>query len=453
MVGDQSSGKSSVLESLTGFAFPQAPGLCTRYATQISCKREPKTSIKVSIIPRPGCDAALAEELRTFERIIPELSSEALTGIMSEANTAMRIKMTKDDKDLSLQAFSQHILKVEISGPEQQHFTVIDVPGIFRLPQEGLTTESDVSLVLNMVQNYMENSRTIILAVLPSNVDISNQEILKLAMAADPGGTRTMGVLTKPDLVTENVNRDIIKDLVQEQRNHLRLGYFVVKNRSADDQVSTLADRIAQEKAFFAEPTWKSLAATGRCGIDALKVRLSGLLMEITKKELPNVKSDISKKLNEARKQLENLGLARNDHGSQRMYIGKLATSFQAIAQASLSGSYDSNPIFTSHPDLKLITTVTKMNERFANDFWKRGHKRHISAKPDKEDEEMFELDNIDAASTSEHIAAQYSELFDVMEVEEYECPQPLAFNDDSITKHIEQVYQANRGPDLGTVR
>jgi hypothetical protein len=60
-----------------------------------------------------------------------------------------------------------------------------------------------------------------------------------------------MGVLTKPDLVTEHATFDAVKDLVLGRRNKLQLGYCVVKNRGADDRASTLAERLLQEKAFF----------------------------------------------------------------------------------------------------------------------------------------------------------------------------------------------------------
>ncbi|KAF2029778.1 hypothetical protein EK21DRAFT_16152, partial [Setomelanomma holmii] len=82
-------------------------------------------------------------------------------------------------------------------------------------------------------------------------VDIITQEILKMAEKADPGGVRTMGVLTKPDLVSEVASQKAIKDLVLGKGEQLRLGYFVVKNHSADDAQSTMYERLAQENAFF----------------------------------------------------------------------------------------------------------------------------------------------------------------------------------------------------------
>lgn len=89
--------------------------------------------------------------------------------------------------------FSEDILKIEICGPDEDYLTVIDVPGIFRNPIEGITTKDDVQLVRNMVKEYIKNNRTIILAVLPSNVDIATQEILTLA--DDKAGERTEGTL------------------------------------------------------------------------------------------------------------------------------------------------------------------------------------------------------------------------------------------------------------------
>ncbi|KAL4744043.1 P-loop containing nucleoside triphosphate hydrolase protein [Aspergillus similis] len=137
VVGDQSSGKSSVLESLTGFAFPRAAGLCTRYATQITSCYESQRSVFVSIIPRPNADKALETRLLNFQRHLTEIDNNELASIFEEAHRAMNIRMSTDGSDNGAGAFSQDMLKVEIRGPEQNYFTVIDVPGIFRVPTEG----------------------------------------------------------------------------------------------------------------------------------------------------------------------------------------------------------------------------------------------------------------------------------------------------------------------------
>jgi hypothetical protein len=362
--------------------------------------------------------------------------------------------MSAQDSDPNLTAFSQHILKIEMNGPEQEHFTVIDVPGIFRVPSPPLTTESDVALVRNMVEGYMQNSRTIILAVLPSNVDISTQEILQMAERADPDGIRTMGVLTKPDLVTENATRDVVKELIAGKRNKLRLGYSVVKNRSADDQDSGIGERLAQETAFFNKFVWKEIANSGRCGIGSLKIRLSDLLLTITKREFPNVKLDIVRRLEQCRSELVNIGPSRTDLSSQRVYLGKLGSRFQGITQSALNGYYYGERVFEEDATLRLITNITKMNEAFANDVWKKGHKRHMSALGDNNGETSYELAEDDSTLKAiEYLIPRYYELQDIVEEEDYCCPEAKSADEDSITARIEQIYQNNRGPELGTVR
>ncbi|KAH8752834.1 hypothetical protein F5883DRAFT_433012, partial [Diaporthe sp. PMI_573] len=118
--GDQSSGKSSVLESVTGFSFPRAPGLCTRHATQITCCRDPVEGVLISIIPRPDADETLKARLLQFTRHWSNIDSNELAIIFKEANAAMGIRMSTADEDAGPGSgvFSQDILKIEIRGPE-----------------------------------------------------------------------------------------------------------------------------------------------------------------------------------------------------------------------------------------------------------------------------------------------------------------------------------------------
>ncbi|RDA91020.1 hypothetical protein CP533_2545 [Ophiocordyceps camponoti-saundersi (nom. inval.)] len=496
VVGDQSSGKSSVLESLTGFSFPRAAGLCTRYATQITCSRDAVKSVNVSIIPRPDADDGLKAKLLAFQRRSTELGNDELVKIFDEvcyqtltwttllpsnpytgqANRTMGIRMKTGSKDSGCGAFSQDILKIEVSGPEEVHLTVIDVPGIFRVPTPGLTTETDITLVENMVKSYMNNNRTIILAVMPCNVDIATQEILKLAEVADPDGTRTMGVLTKPDLATEKATRDAVMDLIMGRRSRLKLGYYVVKNRSADDETSTLAERAASEKAFFLSPPWT--IASDRCGIVALKGCLRHLLTSISKQEFPYVKSEVEQRLYSRKADLEAMGPTRADQSSQRMFLGKMASRFQSAKQAALTGYYASDGIFRTSPELKLITKIIKINEAFSDTFWKRSHLYSFGPIVDddgeaafgyvsdgketaneEEDAEEDDSDGSDEDSSDESVAststcaeelpaAKYPELQDIIQEEDYQCPKPST---ESILSHIKKTFTSSRGPELGT--
>lgn len=121
VVGDQSSGKSSVLESLTGFSFPRDTGLCTRYATQITCRRESQKSISISIIPSPTADAARKEKLKGFYRHVDHIHGQAFDDIFREASEVMGIRMSSSQEDDALSTFSEDILKIGMVTPLVSH--------------------------------------------------------------------------------------------------------------------------------------------------------------------------------------------------------------------------------------------------------------------------------------------------------------------------------------------
>jgi len=77
--------------------------------------------------------------------------------------------------------FSEDVFKIELSGPDRENLSIIDIPGIFRAATENVTTKDDITLVKNMVNKWIQDERTIILAVVAANVDIATQEILAVS--------------------------------------------------------------------------------------------------------------------------------------------------------------------------------------------------------------------------------------------------------------------------------
>ncbi|KAI2637027.1 P-loop containing nucleoside triphosphate hydrolase protein [Hypomontagnella submonticulosa] len=453
VVGDQSSGKSSVLEGLTGFGFPRDAELCTRYATQITCRRENEQSIDVSIIPHADAAAYEQERVKKFHRTLKEMTPESLAEVFKEANEAMGIrtstKSTSSDGS-NLPAFSEHILKIEKLGPEEEHFTVIDVPGIFRKETEGVTTEADIELVRNMVEKYMKDTRTIILAIMPSNVDPATQEILKLAKKADPSMTRTMAVLTKPDLAIERTMQQIAIDLVTGKRSNLTLGYYIVKNRGPDDVDKTLEQGQFDERRFFSEAPWTALRNTGKAGITALKTRVRELLVDLIKKEFPKLKSDVVKELTALRSQLDKMGQSRSNEHTQRAYLNKMSEAFQTLARDALNAYYTSSELFDERHDIRLITRVVEASEKFSDVMWKSGHTRAFASDSTVDDEEkslttspgadlLLEFEEYDSYPELE-------EIFDPVDAE-----MPDLSGQEQIMDYIEGVYRESRGQELGT--
>ncbi|KAI1430646.1 interferon-induced GTP-binding protein Mx2 [Xylaria sp. CBS 124048] len=455
VVGDQSSGKSSVLENLTGFAFPRDAELCTRYATQITCRREAAENIAVTIMASPEAAPEEHERLKKFRRGCTELSPESLAQIFKDANEAMGISTSNkktDSSGIQLPAFSQHMLKIEKLGPQEEHFTVIDVPGIFRQETTGVTTESDIELVRNMVKKHSKSQSTCILAIIPCNVDPATQEILKLAKKADPTMTRTMAVLTKPDLAIEQVNQRIVIDHVLGKRGDLTLGYYVVKNRGPDpdDAIKTLAHGQADEREFFTRHPWSELAHTGKTGIVCLKQRVRELLTDLIKKEFPKLKSEVAKELNSIKENHAAMGASRSDPQSQRAYLSKMSEAFQSLARDALNAYYVGNKIFSDRHDLRLITRIVKQCENYASDMIINGHTRPFQ-NSDREGDGAGTLDPKATTATPtpsvDEMIQKYPEL-DTIVVSQDD------FEHDSVDKdimaYIDEVYKASRSQELG---
>ncbi|TLD09838.1 hypothetical protein PspLS_12042, partial [Pyricularia sp. CBS 133598] len=225
--------------------------------------------------------------------------ANALMGIRTPSNTAGE------------NIFSEDILKIEKCGPNEDNLTIIDVPGIFRTTTEGVTTNKDKGFVKDMVKRYIKDSRTIIFAVLPSNVDVATQEILTFAEEVDPTGDRTLGILTKADLVTERTASLAVVSLVEGKRKPLKLGYHVIANRGGDDhgEYDNAFTALQKREAIFLEHLWNSLPED-RIGISSLRERLEELLGEITDRAFPELRSETRQKLANAKK-FNDLGVPR----------------------------------------------------------------------------------------------------------------------------------------------
>ncbi|KAK2058861.1 dynamin family protein [Colletotrichum caudatum] len=449
VVGDQSSGKSSVLESLTGYYFPRSVGLCTRHATEIVCRRETTTSIIVTIQPFEA-DPERAELAKSFRRELRDLKGQEFADVLKEAANVMGLK-TSIDGSSGGDAFSKDVLRVEICGPNEEHLTIIDVPGI--------STARDVALVKSMVKNYIKDSRTIILAVIPCNVDVATQTILTYAAEADPEGKRTLGVLTKPDLVSENATREAAMDLIRGKRRDIQLGYYVVKNRGADDTSSSKEERDYQEKAFFSEDPWCKLDKS-RLGIPALRSRLRELLMDRTKSEFPKVRREINERLADSKAQLEALGQSRSTVDEQRAYLGKVVSRYLQLRDFSLNAYYTGDPLFEKQPEYRLATRIREMNSAFSLMFFRSAHTRSFDdlgedQNVQTEDDESSDEDEDEDASRNDlyklafAIPADEFDDLDAVLSEPCKCAAP---RNDDIMKHLEQLYLASRGFEMGTV-
>lgn len=227
VVGDQSSGKSSVLEAITGFKFPTKDDLCTTFATEINLRPSDTSSASVTIEPHSSHSQEEKERLKSFAASPSQVFD--LSQLINSAKAWMASPLQKGRSGV----FSRDVLKVSVSQPGAPSLTLVDLPGIIQT-ETGQQTTEDVQVVTELVSKYMCNERSIILAVISANNDVANQIILRWARDIDKPKKRTLGIITKPDLLYEG--SDSQKKVValaknQEEPFVFDLGWHVVRNR------------------------------------------------------------------------------------------------------------------------------------------------------------------------------------------------------------------------------
>ncbi|KAF9882884.1 hypothetical protein FE257_004921 [Aspergillus nanangensis] len=375
--GDQSSGKSSVLEAISGVSFPVKSNLCTRFPTELVLRKHPQVGVRVSIVPHQTRSDAEQHSLGNFRE---ELDSfEGLPTLIEKAKGAMGI--TTHGK-----AFSNDLLRVEVSGPDHPHLTIVDLPGLIH-SETKQQSATDVQLVQDVVQSYMKEPRSIILAVVSAKNDFANQIVLKLARGADLSGKRTLGVITKPDtLVAGSESETMFVSLAKNQDVEFRLGWHVLKNMDMEKGQWTLAQRDLDERDFFLQGIWEAMPRS-LVGINSLRTRLSKVLLSQIATELPSLIEEIEAKTDRCRSQIQKLGQPRATVDEQKSYLLNISQSLQELVKAAIDGTYN-DPFFGGahsaneyHKRIRAI--VQNLNEDFAERISRRGHYRRICERND----------------------------------------------------------------------
>ena len=382
--GAQSSGKSSVLEGVTGIPFPRQDGVCTKFATEIILRHKPDAkSITASIIPHNGRDGKIADELRNYQRHLE--GYDELPEVIKEVSGLMGIRgfvRSADDTESDAPAFAADVLRIEVIGDIGLHLTVVDLPGLISVDEnEG----ADVQLVSDLVDLYLQSSRTIILAVVQATNDIVTEAVIQRARHFDNLGERTIGIITKPDLMNKGTEGRIAAEMKNQDNSRLKLGFFLLKNSSPKQLASgvTSSERKKEEMEFFQSEPWKDLCINpSRLGVDALRSFLQDLLAKQIEKELPSVCNEIDKLLEKTQLELKNMGRERATIGDQRLFLSELSMKLQNIIRAAVDGTYHNigSDVFAyenGRSQNRLRSRIHDLNTLFAAYMRERSHKRH----------------------------------------------------------------------------
>ncbi|CAL5018424.1 unnamed protein product [Urochloa decumbens] len=271
VVGDQSSGKSSVLESLAGISLPRGQGICTRVplVMRLQDGEPPKLEIEYG----SGCVVAIASEEEVADAI--------------DAATA---EMAGSGKGISDAPITLVVRKRGVPD-----LTLVDLPGITRVPVQG-QPEDIYDQIARIIRAYIAPKESIILNVLSATVDFPTCESIRMSQQVDRSGERTLAVVTKADRAPEGLLEKVTMDDV-----HIGLGYVCVRNRVGDE---TYEDARAAERRLFEEHPLLSRIDKSMVGIPKLAGRLTQIQASIIARCLPDIVKQINDKLSRSSDEL-----------------------------------------------------------------------------------------------------------------------------------------------------
>jgi len=286
VVGSQSSGKSSVLEHVVGRDFlPRGSGIVTRrplilQLINIPQVQDPQGTEWGEFLHKPNT------RFYDFDKIRQEI----------EVDT---------DRIAGHRGISPEPIRLRIYSPNVLNLTLVDLPGVTKIAVD----KQDVNLpkkIEELILSYISNPNAIILAVTAANTDMANSDGILLAKRVDPEGYRTIGVLTKIDIMDRGTDA---VDMLMGKVIPLRLGFVGVVNRSQADinAGKPIREALKSEKTYFLNhPLYRGIAS--RLGTEYLSKLLNRLLMSHIKDSLPELKAKITSMMNTAQSEMESYG-------------------------------------------------------------------------------------------------------------------------------------------------
>lgn len=254
-----------------------------------------------------------------FQAIKREIENE--TNRIAGANKGI------NRQPIHLKVYSPHVLSL----------TLVDLPGLTKVPIGDQPTDIEKQ-TRNLISEYIAKPNSIILAVSPANVDLVNSESLKLARHVDPTGKRTIGVLTKLDLMDHGTNA---LDILSGRVYPLKLGFIGTVNRSQQDIQGNknLSDALQAEREFFRmHPAYRNMST--RCGTQYLAKTLNTTLMAHIRERLPDIKARLNTLMGQTQQELASYGDVKFTGKEHRgSLILQLMTRFASTFISSIDGT------------------------------------------------------------------------------------------------------------------
>ncbi|SPJ70412.1 uncharacterized protein FTOL_00140 [Fusarium torulosum] len=330
VVGDQSSGKSSVLEAICNIPFPVEEDLCTRFPIELVQRKSLVESITVtiSVVERDRN----ADTLSRFKKELVVGDTKGLAACIQEASELIIGPTTT----ASSRRFSMNILRVTILGPDKYPLTLIDLPGFFQSETDS-QNEKDRAIVEKIVAPYLREPRNALLLIMRAPTTWATQTAPSRVRCSsvDPDGERTLGIFTHLDNM--NSSRLVMDRFSGQTKWNPRYGWHGLRNLS-DEERKKGHDRDEVEKEFF-KKGWPNIESSHK-GIANLRPRLSEVLAKQIRLHLGDLISEVKSEAKRINAQMERLGKKRTTEQEQRDYLSKMAGDFQELCTNAVSGHY-----------------------------------------------------------------------------------------------------------------
>lgn len=308
VIGGQSSGKSSVLEAVVGRDFlPRGAGIVTKRPLVLNLVHLDDEDAKEygEFMHRQG------QKIYDFEKVRQEIEDETERHLQKHHKPVSPVP-----------------IYLTVYSPIVPNLTLVDMPGLTKVPIDGQPI-SIVTDLEEMCKQYVKGDNAIILAVTPANADLATSDALRMAREVDPTGERTIGVLTKVDIMDKGTD---CRDILLGRSLRLRHGWVAVVNRGQADinkRMGMVEARSREKQFFLGQEEYKDLENTGTT---YLAEKLSRhLINEITRK-LPEIQSYIDKTISDYKTQLKSLG---NDvTGNRGKMLHLILTLCQKVEKA-----------------------------------------------------------------------------------------------------------------------
>ncbi|TGJ82704.1 hypothetical protein E0Z10_g6054 [Xylaria hypoxylon] len=330
VVGSQSAGKSSVLENIVGRDFlPRGSGIVTRRPLILQLINVDDDESE------PDAHAAYRNPTQARRSEWAEFHHIPSRRFVDFADVKREIENETSRVAGSNKGINRQPINLKVYSPYVLNLTLVDLPGLTKVPIGDQPADIEKQ-TRTLISEYIAKPNSIILAVSPANVDIVNSEALKLARHVDPLGRRTIGVLTKVDLMDHGTNA---LDILSGRVYPLKLGFVGVVNRSQQDIQGNrpMEDALKAETEFFRHhPAYRNIAA--RCGTQFLAKQLNQTLMAHIRERLPDIKARLNTLMGQTQQELASYG---DMHFSGKEHRGSMILQLMTRFATSFISSID----------------------------------------------------------------------------------------------------------------